>query len=148
MVDSPGFDSSIWSDGIRDAPSSPNAAPGDIAHSRALDKTTPAAGRDGTLGVCVLPGPSMSDPFVVNFDPVAVSLGPIQVHWYGLMYLGGFLGAWALGEYRRRQGRLPVNADALRRSHVLLHDGRGAWRPDRLHALLLGNLTRSCVPIH
>jgi len=53
----------------------------------------------------------MSAPFVVDIHPVAFSLGPIQVHWYGLMYLGGFLGGWALGEYRRRQGRLPVNAD-------------------------------------
>jgi phosphatidylglycerol:prolipoprotein diacylglycerol transferase len=53
----------------------------------------------------------MATPFVVNIDPVALSLGPLQVHWYGLMYLGGFLGGWALGEYRRRQGRLPVSAD-------------------------------------
>src|SRR6201991_2870354 len=55
----------------------------------------------------------MASPFVVNIDPVAFSLGPLQVHWYGLMYLGGFLGGWALGEYRRRQGRLPVNADRV-----------------------------------
>jgi phosphatidylglycerol:prolipoprotein diacylglycerol transferase len=55
----------------------------------------------------------MSTPFVVNIDPVALSLGPLQVHWYGLMYLGGFLGGWALGEYRRRQGRLPVSSDRL-----------------------------------
>ena len=55
----------------------------------------------------------MATPFVVDIDPVAFSLGPIQVHWYGLMYLGGFLGGWALGEYRRRQGRLPVTRDAL-----------------------------------
>ncbi|WP_413625786.1 prolipoprotein diacylglyceryl transferase [Luteibacter sp. Lutesp34] len=53
----------------------------------------------------------MATPFVVDIDPVAFSLGPIQVHWYGLMYLGGFLGGWALGEYRRRQDRLPVSAD-------------------------------------
>ncbi|MET0254754.1 MAG: prolipoprotein diacylglyceryl transferase, partial [Luteibacter sp.] len=55
----------------------------------------------------------MSTPFVVKIDPVAFSLGPLQVHWYGLMYLGGFLGGWALGEYRRRQGRLPVSSDRL-----------------------------------
>ncbi len=35
-----------------------------------------------------------------DFDPVAISLGPIQVHWYGLMYLIGFLGGYALGVYR------------------------------------------------
>jgi len=55
----------------------------------------------------------MSDPFVVQINPVAFSLGPIQVHWYGLMYLLAFLTAAILGEYRRRRGRLPVNRDAL-----------------------------------
>ncbi len=44
-----------------------------------------------------------------DFDPVALSLGPIfgfgplQVHWYGLMYLLGFLVGWALGRFRARQ---------------------------------------------
>ncbi|MEO9150272.1 MAG: prolipoprotein diacylglyceryl transferase family protein, partial [Burkholderiaceae bacterium] len=32
----------------------------------------------------------MSQPFVVQIDPVAFHLGPVQVHWYGLMYLLGF----------------------------------------------------------
>ena len=27
----------------------------------------------------------------VNFDPIAISIGPLDVHWYGLMYLAGFL---------------------------------------------------------
>ena len=35
-----------------------------------------------------------------QFDPVAIALGPVQVHWYGLMYLIGFLGAWWLGRVR------------------------------------------------
>jgi len=35
-----------------------------------------------------------------TIDPVALSLGPIQVHWYGLMYLFGFVGAWWLGKVR------------------------------------------------
>lgn len=35
-----------------------------------------------------------------NIDPIAFSLGPIQVHWYGLMYLVGFLGGYWLGVYR------------------------------------------------
>jgi phosphatidylglycerol:prolipoprotein diacylglycerol transferase len=36
-------------------------------------------------------------------DPVALSLGPLQVRWYGLMYLMGFLAAWWLA--RRRAAR-------------------------------------------
>jgi phosphatidylglycerol:prolipoprotein diacylglycerol transferase len=35
-----------------------------------------------------------------QFDPVAVSLGPVSVRWYGLMYLIGFAAAWLLGRYR------------------------------------------------
>ncbi|MGD8206567.1 MAG: prolipoprotein diacylglyceryl transferase [Thiohalocapsa sp.] len=33
-------------------------------------------------------------------DPVAVSLGPLKVHWYGLMYLVGFASGWLLGRWR------------------------------------------------
>lgn len=39
-----------------------------------------------------------------DIDPVLVSIGPIKVHWYGMMYLVGFLAAWALGRYRAAQG--------------------------------------------
>ena len=35
-----------------------------------------------------------------NIDPVAFSIGPLKVHWYGLMYLIGFLGAWLLACWR------------------------------------------------
>ncbi len=38
-----------------------------------------------------------------NIDPVALSLGPLSIHWYGLMYLVGFAFAWWLG--RRRAAR-------------------------------------------
>ena len=38
-----------------------------------------------------------------DFDPVAFSLGPLHVRWYGLMYLLGFLAGWALGRYRAKQ---------------------------------------------
>ncbi|MCL6415122.1 prolipoprotein diacylglyceryl transferase [Aestuariirhabdus sp. Z084] len=37
-----------------------------------------------------------------NIDPVALSLGPLQVHWYGLMYLLGFAGGWWLGQQRAK----------------------------------------------
>jgi len=36
-------------------------------------------------------------------DPVAVHLGPVQVHWYGIMYLIGFTAAWWLGKKRAIQ---------------------------------------------
>lgn len=39
-----------------------------------------------------------------QFDPIAFSLGPLQVHWYGIMYLLGFIGAWFLARYRIKKG--------------------------------------------
>ena len=38
-----------------------------------------------------------------DIDPVAVSLGPVAIHWYGLMYLIGFVGGWWLGVVRARR---------------------------------------------
>lgn len=36
-------------------------------------------------------------------DPVALAIGPLQVHWYGLMYLFGFAAAWGLGRVRAQR---------------------------------------------
>ena len=49
--------------------------------------------------------------YFVDINPIAVSLGPVQVHWYGIMYLIGFAMAWWLGQRRRAAGRLQVSAD-------------------------------------
>ena len=45
--------------------------------------------------------------YLHDIDPLAFSLGPIKVHWYGIMYLLGFAAAWWLGRSRVRAGRLP-----------------------------------------
>ena len=39
-------------------------------------------------------------------DPIAISVGPLQVHWYGLMYLVAFASAYTLGTYRARRSVL------------------------------------------
>jgi phosphatidylglycerol:prolipoprotein diacylglycerol transferase len=49
--------------------------------------------------------------YFVDINPIAFSLGPVQVHWYGIMYLLGFGCAWWLGQTRRKAGRLPVTND-------------------------------------
>jgi len=56
-------------------------------------------------------------PYLHQIDPIALDLGtwnlPLlgsvhpQVHWYGVMYLLGFIVAWWLGRRRIRAGRLP-----------------------------------------
>jgi phosphatidylglycerol---prolipoprotein diacylglyceryl transferase len=44
-----------------------------------------------------------------HIDPIAISIGPIfgfgplRVHWYGIMYLIGFVAAWWLARHRSRQ---------------------------------------------
>lgn len=45
--------------------------------------------------------------YLHQIDPIAFSLGPVKVHWYGLMYLAAFASAWWLGRLRIRAGRLP-----------------------------------------
>lgn len=35
-----------------------------------------------------------------QIDPVAIALGPLKIHWYGLMYLIGIGGAWWLASRR------------------------------------------------
>ena len=35
-----------------------------------------------------------------QFNPVAISVGPLAIHWYGLMYLMAFLQFWWLGKHR------------------------------------------------
>lgn len=52
-----------------------------------------------------------------DIDPVAVQIGPVKVHWYGLMYLIGLVAAWWLGRWR-----------ALRPS--------SAWRGDEISDLI------------
>ncbi|MDQ3215380.1 MAG: prolipoprotein diacylglyceryl transferase, partial [Pseudomonadota bacterium] len=42
-------------------------------------------------------------PYVHNLDPIALSIGPVAIRWYGLMYLIGFLLFLALGKLRARE---------------------------------------------
>lgn len=40
-----------------------------------------------------------------HINPVAFKIGPLKVHWYGLMYLVGFVGAWLLALWRAKDPR-------------------------------------------
>ena len=51
-----------------------------------------------------------------DLDPVALRIGPIAVHWYGIMYLVGFAAGWWLGRLRARRpasGWKPAQIDDL-----------------------------------
>jgi phosphatidylglycerol:prolipoprotein diacylglycerol transferase len=51
-------------------------------------------------------------PYLHQIDPIALELGPLSIHWYGITYLVAFGVGWWLGQVRLRAGRLPVSADA------------------------------------
>jgi phosphatidylglycerol:prolipoprotein diacylglycerol transferase len=46
-----------------------------------------------------------------NIDPIAFSIGPLAVRWYGLMYLAGFAAAWWLGTRRIARGHAPLTRE-------------------------------------
>lgn len=43
-----------------------------------------------------------------DFDPVALSLGPLDVHWYGIMYLFAFASAWFIAMHRADRDDTPI----------------------------------------
>jgi phosphatidylglycerol:prolipoprotein diacylglycerol transferase len=47
----------------------------------------------------------MPQPFVDNFDPVAIRIGPLAVRWYGLAYLVGLVLGWRYTIWLARQPR-------------------------------------------
>lgn len=51
-----------------------------------------------------------------NPDPVAFHLGPVSVHWYGIMYLLAFAQFIALGRFRLRQPH--IAAQGWTREHI------------------------------
>lgn len=48
-----------------------------------------------------------------NIDPVAIALGPIKIHWYGIAYLVGFVAAWWLGRRRIARKQTPLSTVQL-----------------------------------
>ena len=48
-----------------------------------------------------------------TIDPIALQLGPLSIHWYGLTYLVGILGGWALGHARARRPDVPLSPEQV-----------------------------------
>ncbi|WP_119342677.1 prolipoprotein diacylglyceryl transferase [Facilibium subflavum] len=58
-----------------------------------------------------------------QIDPVAFSIGPVKVHWYGIMYLIGFASAWALSLRRCKKPYSPINSTQV--SDVIFYAALG-----------------------
>ena len=75
-----------------------------------------------------------------QFDPVAISIGPINIHWYGIMYIIAFGGAWALASYRRR--RIPDQWSAEQVADLVFYGALGAVLGGRMGSVFFYNFDR------
>jgi len=70
-------------------------------------------------------------------NPVAFSLGPLQVHWYGLMYLLAFTLAWLLARWRVKHYSLNWTQDEV--SDVIFYGALGVILGGRIGYMLFYN---------
>lgn len=75
-----------------------------------------------------------------QIDPVAVSLGPLKVHWYGLMYLMAFATGYALALWRIRRSNSGWTTDML--SDLLFYIALGVILGGRLGYVLFYGFDR------
>ncbi len=73
-----------------------------------------------------------------NIDPVAIDLGFLQVRWYGLSYIAGILGAWALLRYRAKSGRCGWTVEQV--ADLMFYGVLGVIIGGRLGSALFYNL--------
>lgn len=50
---------------------------------------------------------------IADFNPIALDLGVIQIHWYALAYLSGFLGGWAYLRSLIKSGKALLTLEQL-----------------------------------
>lgn len=70
-------------------------------------------------------------------NPIAFSLGPIQVHWYGLMYLIGFVSAWLLAHWRMKHYKLDWTSEQI--SDLIFYAAIGVILGGRVGYMLFYN---------
>jgi phosphatidylglycerol---prolipoprotein diacylglyceryl transferase len=73
-----------------------------------------------------------------DINPIAFSLGPLKVHWYGLMYLCGFVATWVLGIYRSQKTWSPITSPHV--GDAIFYGALGVVLGGRIGYILLYNL--------
>ncbi|APC97880.1 prolipoprotein diacylglyceryl transferase [Francisella frigiditurris] len=73
-----------------------------------------------------------------NIDPVAISLGPLKVHWYGLMYLFGFAAGWILGVYRAKKPNSIIKPEQV--GDIIFYIALGVVLGGRIGYIIFYNL--------
>lgn len=83
--------------------------------------------------------------FAPDINPVAVSIGPffgfgpLKVHWYGLMYLFGFGGAWWFASYRAGRSGSGWNNQQI--SDLIFYGALGVILGGRIGSILFYNFS-------
>ncbi len=75
-----------------------------------------------------------------QFDPVAFSLGPLSVHWYGIMYIVAFGGAWWLAKVRAARAPGQWNDEQI--ADLIFYGALGAVLGGRIGSALFYNTDR------
>ena len=73
-----------------------------------------------------------------QIDPIAFSIGPIHVHWYGLMYLFGFALAWGLAQWRVKHYSLPWTSEQI--SDLIFYAALGLILGGRIGYMVFYNM--------
>ena len=77
-----------------------------------------------------------------DIDPVAFSIGPLTVHWYGIMYIVAFTACWLLARYRIRTGPWKGEFTDDHISDLVFYGALGAVLGGRLGSVLFYNFDR------
>lgn len=96
-----------------------------------------------------------------DIDPIAFQIGPLAIHWYGLMYLVGFLGGWTLLSLRLKQPFFKQQFTRNQLSDIIFYCALGvilggrigymifyAWPDFVAHPLLLFKIWQGGMSFH
>lgn len=72
-----------------------------------------------------------------HINPIAFSVGPLHVHWYGLMYLLGFILAWLLAHWRVKHYKLDWTSEQI--SDLIFYAALGCILGGRIGYMLFYN---------
>jgi phosphatidylglycerol---prolipoprotein diacylglyceryl transferase len=74
-----------------------------------------------------------------DIDPVALDLGMVKIHWYGISYVVGILAAWLLLRYRGAQDQWGLNHEQV--SDLIFYAMLGIILGGRLGSVIFYNLS-------
>ncbi len=73
-----------------------------------------------------------------EIDPIIVAIGPLKIHWYGLMYLLAFASFWWLGKRRALESHSIIRPDQI--DDLVFYGALGVVLGGRVGSVLFYNL--------